>query len=148
MAILPKLHLHTRFLQVDISYMPYFINMNIYLMALWGHGIMNPTISNLMKRVSHRPFPIPKIHEHTLKEELDQLIKVGVSKWINASKWATPTFIISKKDATVRFISDFHEVNRCIKHKPSQFQRFKTCYWSWKGFSMQHPLISIWAIII
>ena len=64
-----------------------------------------------------RPFPIPKIHERTLKVELDRLINLGVLKRINASKWATPTFIISKKDATVRFISDFCELNKCIKHK-------------------------------
>ena len=39
-------------------------------------------------------------------------------KQINASEWATPTFIISKKDATVRFISDFCELNKHIEHKP------------------------------
>ena len=65
-----------------------------------------------------RPFPIPKIHERTLKVELDWLVKLGVLKQINASKWATPTFIISKKDATVRFISDFRELNKCIKPIP------------------------------
>ena len=27
-----------------------------------------------------RPFPVPKIHEHTLKVELDRLIKLGVLK--------------------------------------------------------------------
>ena len=33
--------------------MLYFINMNIYLIALWAHGITNPTISNLRKVLSH-----------------------------------------------------------------------------------------------
>ena len=63
-----------------------------------------------------RPFPVPKkIHERTLTVELKRLIKLGVLKQTNASKWATPTFIISKKDAIIRFISDFCELNKCIK---------------------------------
>ena len=33
--------------------MLYFVNTNIYLMALWEHGITNPTILNLRKVPSH-----------------------------------------------------------------------------------------------
>ena len=36
----------------NLNWMPYFANTNIYLMALWGHGIMNPIISNLRKGLS------------------------------------------------------------------------------------------------
>ena len=32
-----------------------------------------------------RPFPVPKIHEHTVKVELDRLMKLGVLKQINDS---------------------------------------------------------------
>ena len=65
-----------------------------------------------------KPFPIPKIHEPTLKKEVDRLIKIGVLKKINNSQWAAPTFIIPKKNNTVRFISDFRELNKRIKRKP------------------------------
>ena len=58
--------------------------MNIYLMALWGHGIMskpyNIKLKEGAKPYHSRPFPIPKIHERTLKVELDRLIKLGVLK--------------------------------------------------------------------
>ena len=85
-----------------------------------------------------RPFPIPKIHERTLKVELDRLIKLGVLKQINASEWAAPTFIISKKDATVRFISDFCKLNKCIKCKPFPILKIQDLLLKLKGF--QHAM--------
>ena len=123
-------------------------------MALWGHGMMNPIISNLFdgtlgtwnnepynieckegaKPYFSRPFPIPKICEHTLKVELDRLIKLGVLKQINASEWAAPTFIISKKNATVWFISDFCQLNKCIKHKPFPIPKIQDLLLKLKGF--------------
>jgi hypothetical protein len=48
-----------------------------------------------------RPFPVPKVHEATLKIELERLTKAGVLKKVNRSEWAAPTFLIPKKDATV-----------------------------------------------
>jgi hypothetical protein len=33
-------------------------------------------------------------------------------------EWGASTFIIPKKDGSVRFITDFCELNKCIKCKP------------------------------
>ena len=121
--------------------MLYFVNMNIYLMALWEHGITNPIISNLRKVLSciiSRPFPVPKIHERTLKVELDRLVKLGVLKQINDSKWAAPIFIILKKDATVRFISDICELNKRIKRKPFPIPKTQDLLLKLEGF--QHAM--------
>ena len=85
-----------------------------------------------------RPFPVPKIHERTLKVELDRLIKLGVLKRINDSKWAAPTFIISKKDATVRFISDFCKLNKCMKCKPFPIPKIQDLLLKLEGF--QHAM--------
>jgi len=49
----------------------------------------------------------PRCHIQTLKAEVECLIKIGVLKKMNRSEWAAPTFIIPKKDGSVRFISDF-----------------------------------------
>ena len=66
----------------------------------------------------HKAFPVAKIHEATLKKELDRLCKLGVLKKNSDSTWAAPTFIIPKKNGTVRFISDFRYLNKCLVRKP------------------------------
>ncbi len=59
-----------------------------------------------------RPYPIPKIHKATLMKEIYCLILIGVLKWQPSSKWALLSFLIPKKDHTVRTISDFRELNK------------------------------------
>ncbi len=54
-----------------------------------------------------RAFPVPKIHKETIKKEVERLCQLGVLERQPASEWALPSFIISKKDKTVRFSSDF-----------------------------------------
>ena len=54
-----------------------------------------------------RAYNIPRCHIQTLKSEVERLVKIGVLKKVNRSEWAAPTFIIPKKDGSVRFISDF-----------------------------------------
>ena len=46
------------------------------------------------------------------------IINIGVLKRKNYLEQATPTFIIPKKNGTVRFISGFRELNERIKRKP------------------------------
>jgi hypothetical protein len=41
-----------------------------------------------------------------------------VLRQVNRLEWATPTFIIPKKDGSVRFISDFRELGKWIWRKP------------------------------
>ena len=82
-----------------------------------------------------RPFPIPKIHEGTLKMEVERLCEVGVLKKVNRSEWAAPTFIIPKKDGTVRFISDFRELNKRIKRKPFPIPKIQDLMLKLEGFT-------------
>ena len=65
-----------------------------------------------------RAFPVPRIHWETLKKEIDRLVKLGILKWEGESEWAFPSFIIPKSNGTVRFISDFRELNKLIRRKP------------------------------
>jgi hypothetical protein len=82
-----------------------------------------------------RPYPIPKVHKATLMKEINHLILIGVLKWQPSSKWASPSFIISKKDHTVHTISDFRELNKRIVHKPYPIPKISTTLQELEGFT-------------
>ena len=66
--------------------------------------------------------------------EVDQLVKAGILQKVNRSKWAAPTFIIPKKDKTVRFITDFHKLNKCILRKPYPIPKIQDLLLKLEGF--------------
>ena len=109
-------------------------------LGTWNNEPYNIELKEGAKPYHSRPFPVPKIHEPTLKVDLDRLVKLGVLKQINDSKWATPTFIISKKDATVRFISDFRELHKCIKCKPFPIPKIQDLLLKLEGFQQAMSL--------
>ena len=81
-----------------------------------------------------RPYPIPKAYEKTLRDEVDRLCKAGVLRKINRSEWGAPTFIMPKKDLTVRFISCFRELNKRIKRKPFPIPKIQDMLLKLEGF--------------
>ena len=81
-----------------------------------------------------RSFPVPRVHEATLKQEVERLCRLGVLKKVNRSEWAAPTFIIPKKDGSVRFISDFREWNKRIKRKPYPIPKIQDLLIRLEGF--------------
>jgi len=55
----------------------------------------------------HAPaYPVPHVYLETFRKELEDLISLGVLEPQGVSKWASPSFIISKKDDRVRWISN------------------------------------------
>ena len=81
-----------------------------------------------------RAYPIPKVHEKTLKMECDRLCAAGVLREINDSEWAAPCFIIPKKDGTVRFISDFRKLNKRIRRTPYPIPKIQDLLLKLEGF--------------
>jgi hypothetical protein len=71
-----------------------------------------------------RPYLIPKVHKDTLMKERDCLVSIGVMKWQPYLQWASPSFIIPKKDLTVRTISDFR--NKRIVRKSYPISKIST----------------------
>jgi hypothetical protein len=65
-----------------------------------------------------RAFPVPKVHKETIIKEVERLCQLGALERQPASEWALPSFIIPKKDKTVRFLSDFWEVNKRLVRTP------------------------------
>jgi hypothetical protein len=71
-----------------------------------------------MKPYHGRPYPILHKHKAILIKKIKWLCNIGVMEWQSSSRWALPTFIIPKKDSTVRTISDFRDLNKRIVRKP------------------------------
>ncbi len=68
-------------------------------------------------------------------KEIDHLVAIGVLKWQPLFKWASPSFMIPKKDQTVRTISDFRELNKCIVRKPYPIPEISTTLQELEGFT-------------
>jgi hypothetical protein len=64
-----------------------------------------------------KPYPIPHIHEMPTKKEVSRLCELGVLKECTESEWGAPSFIIPKKNNTVRFLSDFRRLNSMLTCK-------------------------------
>ena len=54
-----------------------------------------------------RAFPVPKIHKEVLIREIERLCKLGVLERQQESEWASPSFIVPKKNKTVCFLRNF-----------------------------------------
>ena len=86
-------------------------------LGVYPHKKFHIDIEPDAKPVYSRPYPIPRIHLQTFKKELDHLVQLGVLAPQNESEWASPTFIIPKKDGRVRWISDLRQLNKVVKRK-------------------------------
>ena len=68
------------------------------------------------KQPSHsKTFSIPKIHEETLKQEIQHLVELGVLKKCSDLACASLTFIIPKKNKTIRFLIDLQKVKKIVR---------------------------------
>jgi hypothetical protein len=87
-----------------------------------------------------RAFPVPKIHKDTIMKAVERLCKLGVLERQPASEWASPFFIIPKKDNTVCFLSDFWEVNKRLVRTPFPIPKMSTVLQEIEGFSFATAL--------
>ena len=103
-------------------------------LGVWKDATYNIDLKPGAEPYHARAFPIPKIHEKTLKMEVERLCELGVLKRVSRSEWGAPTFIIPKKDGTVRFISDFRELNKRIRRKPFPIPKIQDMLLNLEGF--------------
>jgi hypothetical protein len=78
-----------------------------------GHIGIDPNA----KPLHCRPYPVPQMHLKTFKMELDHFFRIGVLASQQESEWASPSFIIPKKDSRVRWISYLCKLNKVIRRK-------------------------------
>lgn len=67
--------------------------------------------------VHAKAYSVPQAHQAAFIRELKHLIKIGVLRPCGPTEWASPTFIIPKKDDRVRWISDLRELNKVLVRK-------------------------------
>jgi predicted aspartyl protease len=87
-------------------------------LGVWTGSEVQLDMKPDIKPYHARAFPIPRVHVETLKMEVQRLCDRGVLKRVNRSEWAAPTFIIPKKDGSVRFICDFRDLTKRIRRTP------------------------------
>jgi hypothetical protein len=83
----------------------------------YPHKKVHIDIDPNAKPVHSRPYPVPRIHLKTFKKELNHLVRIGVLAAQQESEWASPSFIIPKKDGRVRWISNLRQLNKVIRRK-------------------------------
>jgi len=84
---------------------------------------------------SQRHYPVPHLYKKTFEKELLRLVELGVLEKVTSSEWGSPTFIVSKKDDRVRFVSDFHRLNAKLKRKPFPLPRIQDTLKNLEGFN-------------
>ena len=65
-------------------------------LGFWNHEEYNIELQLGVKPYHARAYPIPKIHEQTLRTEVERLCSIGVLRKVNHSEWVAPTFKIPK----------------------------------------------------
>jgi hypothetical protein len=85
--------------------------------GVYPHKKVHIDIDPNAKPVHSRPYPVPQIHLKTFKKELDYLLRIGVLAAQQESEWASPSFIISKKDGRVCWISNLCQLNKVKRLK-------------------------------
>ena len=86
-------------------------------MGNWKGKPVNLELRPEAELVASRPFSIPQSYRNFAKEELKRLVEIGLLTPVFESKWSSPSFMIPKKDKTVRFLTNFRSLNKKLVRK-------------------------------
>ena len=98
--------------KTKISYWSYSQSFQELFDGTLGDWITDPVSFELKggaKPYDGRVYPGPKSYKETTIIERNRLVTLGVVEFQPGLKWASPSFIIPKKDGTVCMITNFRE---------------------------------------
>jgi Reverse transcriptase (RNA-dependent DNA polymerase) len=105
---------------------------------------MAPISLNLIdpgsKPVYARPYTVPRSEEQQLRKEIARLVDIGVLEEDYTSEWASPTFAITKKNGTIRDISNFKKLNSLLQRHPFPIPKIGDMIRSMEGFTFATAL--------
>ncbi len=101
----------------------------------WKQPPVSFELKEGLKPYHGRPNPIPHKHKAILMKEIKRLCNIGVLEWQPSSLWASSTFIIPKKNSTVRTISVFRELNKRIVRTPYPIPKISRILQELEGFT-------------
>ena len=84
-----------------------------------------------------KPFPVPKAHERTLQNEIEQLVNTGVLEQVDHLEWGAPSFIIGKKMVQCILLTTFGSQMNASSDARAQFHKSMTHCRNLKGFNGQ-----------
>jgi hypothetical protein len=93
-----------------------------------------------VKPVHARPYAVPRAVEQQLRTEIARLVDIGVLEEDYTSEWASPSFAISKKNGTIRVVSDFRKLNSLLKRHPFPIPKIGDIIRSMEGFTFATSL--------
>ena len=86
------------------------------ILKVYPHRLVHLDIQPNVTPWHLHAYLVAHIHLDVFKAELVCLCKIGVLEICGASQWASPMFIISKRDGSVCWVSNFRELNNLIQH--------------------------------
>ncbi len=101
----------------------------------WNRPPVSVEMKEGAKPYHGRLYPIPQIHKAILMKEINRLESIGILKRQSSSQWASPTFIIPKKNITVRTITNFRKLNKRIVRRPYPIPKISTTLQELEGFT-------------
>ena len=70
------------------------------------------------------PYPVRKVQKEMFKQEVENLVVLGVLELANYSEWVAPSFAKTKpKSNQVHFLSEFRNLNKQLNKKQYKFNR-------------------------
>ena len=75
-------------------------------LGVYPHKMFHIDVYPDSKPVYSRPYPVPCIKLSIFKKELNHLVELEALVHQNESEWASPTFIVPKKDGNIFWISN------------------------------------------